>query len=87
MSGLVTEILESTGEAAVGSGVVDRSAIAREIGLHVDQGHAGLAVQHASPHEDVQGVLPLLEEEALGARLNDNPQKMKGPKSFMVNSC
>lgn len=40
------EVLKSISKAPIGGGVNDRSAIARVLGLHLDRGHIGLAVQH-----------------------------------------
>jgi hypothetical protein len=46
------------------------SAITKELACLSTRVTKGL---HASPLEDVQDVLPLLEEEALGATLDNNP--------------
>jgi hypothetical protein len=64
------EIPKSTSEAAIGGRVTDMSAITKELACLSTRVTKGL---HASSLEDVHDVLPLLEEEALGATLNNNP--------------
>ena len=55
------EVLERAGEAPVGRRVGDRRPVVlRELRLSVDRRGAGLVVGHASPLQDVNGVLALV---------------------------
>jgi hypothetical protein len=42
----------------------------------VHRSRAGLTVSHASALEDVDGVLALVEEQALGPALDGDPQEV-----------
>jgi hypothetical protein len=54
-------VLKGVGEAPVGHRVDDRGPVVhRELLLSVDRRGAGLAVKHASPFHDVEGVLTLV---------------------------
>jgi hypothetical protein len=60
------QVLERADQAPVGCRVGDRGPVVlRELRLSVDRRGAGLAVRDASPLQDVDGVLALVEEEAL----------------------
>jgi hypothetical protein len=60
------EVLERADEAPIGRRLSDRGPVVpRELRLSVDGCRAGLAVGHASPLQDVDGVLALVEEETL----------------------
>ena len=76
------EVLECAGEAPVGRRVGDRRAVVlRELRLSVDRRGAGLAVRHASPLQDVDGVLALVEEETLGLALDSDAEEVvEGPQ-------
>ena len=53
------ELLERAGEALVGRRR-PRVVVLRELRMSVDRRGAGLAVKHASPFHDVEGVLTLV---------------------------
>jgi hypothetical protein len=76
------EVRERTGEAPVRRRVSDLgSVVLRELCLSVDRCGAGLAVGHASPLQDVDGVLVLVEEETLWPALGgDAEEVVKGPQ-------
>jgi hypothetical protein len=60
------EVLESFGQATVGSRVADGGAhVEGDLGLSVDRHGAGIAVVHASTLKDVLSVLALVKEEAV----------------------
>jgi hypothetical protein len=60
------QVLQGADQALVGRSVGDRGSIVlRELRLSVDWRGAGLVVGHASPLQDVDGVLELVEEETL----------------------
>jgi hypothetical protein len=60
------EVLESPGQAVVGSRVTDGGPhIGGDLSLSVDRRGAGLVVAHASTLKDVASILALVEEEAL----------------------
>jgi hypothetical protein len=82
------QVLEGAGQALVGRRVGDQGPVfLREFHLSVDRRGAGLAVGHASPLQDVDGILVLVEEETLRPTLNgDAEEVVKGPRSFIVNS-
>jgi hypothetical protein len=75
------QILEHTSEAPVGCRIGDRwSIVLRELRLSVDRRGAGLVVVHASPLQDVESVLALVEEETLRLSLGgDAEEVMKRP--------
>jgi hypothetical protein len=75
------EVLERAGQAPVRRRVGDRGpAILRELRLTVDRHGVGLAVRHASPLQDVDGVLALVKEETLGPALSSNVEEVvEGP--------
>lgn len=69
-------VLESTNEAPVDLRIVDRDVIVvEELRLSVNRHGARLAVEHASPLQDFEYVLPLMEKEALWTALHVDPQK------------
>jgi hypothetical protein len=75
------KILEHTSEAPVGCRIGDRwSVVLRELRLSVDKRGAGLAVVQASPLQDVESVLALVEEETMRSSLGgDAKEVMKRP--------
>jgi hypothetical protein len=48
----------------------------RDLALHVHRGRTGLALGHASALKEVDGVLSLVKEQALGTTLDDDPQEV-----------
>jgi hypothetical protein len=71
------EVLERAGKAPVGRRVGDRRPVVlRELGLGVDRHGARLAVRHASPLQDVDGVLALVEEETLRPALGGDAEEV-----------
>jgi hypothetical protein len=71
------EVLEHAGQAPVGRRVGDRRPVVlRELCLSVDRRGAGPAVRHASPLQDVDGVLALVEEETLGPTLGGDAEEV-----------
>jgi hypothetical protein len=55
--------------------------------LSVDRRGAGLAARHASPLQNVDGVLALVEEETLRPALGgDVEEVVEGPRFFIANS-
>jgi hypothetical protein len=71
------EVLERAGQAPVGRRVGNRRPIVlRELRLSVDRCGARLAVRHASPLQDVDGVLALVEEETLGPALGGDAEEV-----------
>jgi hypothetical protein len=77
------DVLESAGEAPVGCHVADRGlVVVGELRPSVDRHRVGLAVGHASSLQNVEGVLALVEEEALGPPLHGDPRKWRGPRSI-----
>jgi hypothetical protein len=82
------EVLESARQAPVRCRVGDRGPVVlRELRLSVDRRGARLAVGHASPLQNVDGVVTLVQEETLGPAFCVLPRKWwRGPKSFIANS-
>jgi hypothetical protein len=82
------QVLEGAGQAPVRRRVGDWGAvILKELRLSVNRRRAGLAVEHASPLQDVDGVLALEEEETLRLALGDDAEEVvEGPRSFIANS-
>jgi hypothetical protein len=76
------EVLEGASQAAVGRRVGNRRPVVlRELSLSVDRRGVGLAVRHASPLQDVDGVLALVEEETLRPALGgDAEEVVEGPQ-------
>jgi hypothetical protein len=71
------EVLEHAGQAPVGRRVGDRRPVVlRELCLSVDRRGAGPAVRHASPLQDVDGVLALVEEETLRPALGGDAKEV-----------
>jgi hypothetical protein len=64
------EVLESLGQAAVGSRVTNRGLhIGGDLGPSVNRRGAGFGVAHAGTLEDVSSILVLVEEEVVRPRL------------------
>src|SRR6185312_12968450 len=71
------EILQSAGQTPEGSRISHRiTQISRQLRLSVDRSGAGLAINHPSPLQDIEGVLPLVKEKTRRARLNSDAQEM-----------
>jgi hypothetical protein len=70
------EVLKGLGKTPVAGWIGDRGAGGREFALRVHWSRAGLAFNHASAFKDVDGVLPLVEEQALGMALDGDPQEV-----------
>jgi hypothetical protein len=71
------QVLEGVGQAPVGRRVGDWGPVVlRELRLSIDRCGTGLAVGHASPFQDVDGVLALVEEETLRPALDSDPEKV-----------
>jgi hypothetical protein len=72
------QVLEGVGEAPVGGcRVGDREpVIRRELRLSVNRHGARLAVEHASPLQDVDGVLALVEKETLRPVLDGDAEEV-----------
>jgi hypothetical protein len=71
------EVLEHAGQAPVGRRVGDRRPVVlRELCLSVDRRGAGPAVRHASPLQDVDGILALVEEETLRPALGGDAKEV-----------
>jgi hypothetical protein len=71
------EVLEGASEPPVGRHVADwGSVIVGVLHLSVDRRITGLVVGHASLLQNVEGILTLVEEEALGPPLNGNPEEV-----------
>ena len=69
------EVLERVGQASIGHSVCDRGPVVlRELRLSVDRRGVGLAVGHASPLQDANGILAL--RPTLG---DDAEEVVKGP--------
>jgi hypothetical protein len=86
------QVMECTGQALVGRHVGDRgSIILIELCLSVDSRGARLVVGYASPLQDVDGVLVLVEEETLRAALSGDaecwgPSAYEGPQKQDLTS-
>jgi hypothetical protein len=76
------EVQECADEALVGRSVGDRGPVVlRELRLSVDRCGAGLLVGHASPLQDVNGVLALVEDETLRPTIGgDAEEVVEGPQ-------
>jgi hypothetical protein len=76
------EVLERAGEASVGRRIGDRGLVVlRELRLSVNLCGTTLVVGHASPLQDVDGVLALVEEEILRPVLGgDAEEVVEGPQ-------
>jgi hypothetical protein len=62
----------------VGRHIADRGAvIIKDLYLIANRRGAGLAVRHASPHQNNDVALALVKEEALGAALHGDPEEVK----------
>jgi hypothetical protein len=71
------EVLEHICEALVRHRVGDwRPVILRELRLSVDRRGAGLVVEHASPLQNVDGVLTLVHEEMLGPTFGSDAKEV-----------
>jgi hypothetical protein len=82
------EVLKCPGNAPVAGWISDRGAGDGDLALRVHRGRAGLALGHASALKEVDGVLPLVKEHALGRRSTVTPRKWwSAPRSFITNSC
>jgi hypothetical protein len=76
-----SEVLEHPGKTSVRHRVGDRGPVAlRKLRLSVDRRGAGLAVGHASPLQNVDGILALVQEENLGSAFSSDAEEvMEGP--------
>ena len=76
------QILQHTCEALVGYRVSDRwLVVLRELRPSVNRRGVGLAVGHASPLQDVEGVLTLMLEETLRLAFDSDAEEvMEGPQ-------
>ena len=70
------EVLKGPGKTPVAGWIGDRGAGCREFALRIHGSCAWLAFNHASAFKDVDGVLSLVEEQALGTALDGDPQKV-----------
>jgi hypothetical protein len=72
------QVLERAYQAPVGRRVGDqRPVILRELCLSVDRrGVLGLVAEHASPLQDVDGVMALVEEETLMPTLDGDAKEL-----------
>jgi hypothetical protein len=71
------QVLASASEAPVSCRVGDRGPIVlEELRLSVNRSGARLIVGHASPLQDVKGVLALVEEETLRPPLYGDPEEV-----------
>ena len=71
------EVLEGACQAPVRRRISDRGAVVfRELRLGVNRRGAGLAVGHASPLQDVEGVLTLMQEESLGPTFGSDAEEV-----------
>jgi hypothetical protein len=68
------EVLQSPDKTPIAGRIRHRRAgIGGDLALSVHQSRAGLTISHASSLEDVDGVLALVEEQALGPALDGDP--------------
>jgi hypothetical protein len=83
-----SEVLERAGQAPVRHRVGNRGPVVlKELRLNVDRRGAGLLVGHASPLQDVDGVLALVKEETLEPAFGGCAEEVvEGPRSFITNS-
>jgi hypothetical protein len=70
------EVLKCPSNTPVAGWIDDQGVGGGEFALRINQSHAGLAFSHASTVKDVDGVLPLVEEHALGTALDGDPQEV-----------
>jgi hypothetical protein len=70
------EVLKGPGKTPVAGWIGNQGAGGGEFALHVHWSRAGLAFNHASVFKDVDSVLPLVEEHALGTTLDCDPQEV-----------
>jgi hypothetical protein len=69
--------LESPGQALVGRHIADWGAVdVGELRLSVNRCGAGLAVRHDNPLLNIEGILVLVKEEALGTQLHDDLEEV-----------
>jgi hypothetical protein len=75
------EVLQGPNKASVASRIGDRGARSGDLALRVHWGRAGLALSHASALEEVDSVLLLVKEHALGPVLDGDPlEVVEGPE-------
>jgi hypothetical protein len=68
------EVLQSPGKTTIVGQISHRRAnIGGDLALSVHRSRAGLTINHASSLEDVDGILSLGEEQALGPTLEGDP--------------
>jgi hypothetical protein len=67
------EVLKGPGKTPVAGWIGDRGAGCREFALRIHKSREGLAFNHASTFKNVDDVLPLVEEQALGTALDSDP--------------
>ena len=73
------EVLQSAGQTPIGSRISHWSTqISRQLRLSVDWSGAGLAINHPSPLQNIEGVLPLVKEKTRRARLNSDTEDPDG---------
>ena len=71
------EVLQGTGQTPIGSRISHMSTqISRQLRLSVDRSGAGLAISHPGPLQDIECVLPLVQEKTRRARLNSDAQEV-----------
>jgi hypothetical protein len=70
------EVLKCPDDAPVADQISDRWAGGGDLALRVHRGRAGLALSHASVLEEVDNVLSLVKEHALGTMLDGDPQEV-----------
>ena len=71
------QVLEGADQALVGHHVGDRGPVVlRELRLIIDRRGAGLAGGHASPLQDVESVVALVEEETLSPSLDSGVEEV-----------
>src|SRR6185437_2863122 len=72
------EVLQSTSQTPVGSKISHRiTQISGQLRLSVDRSGAGLAISHPSPLQNIECVLPLVQEKTRRARLNSDAQEVE----------
>jgi hypothetical protein len=83
------EVLQCPDKASVAGRIGNRGADGGDLALRVHLGRAELVLGHASALEEVDGVLPLVKEHALGTTLDGDPPRKwwSTPRSFISNSC
>jgi hypothetical protein len=70
------EVLKCPGDAPVAGRIGDQGAGSRDLALRVHRGRVGLALGHTSALEEVDDVLALVKEQALGTALDGDPQEV-----------